>query len=180
MPRNTPVTNLGHESLAFFCAGTVLQLLSAALIYIHVVSYVQIGSPIPKPQDVTLFLYLFIAGTFVQLYSAYWVYVNGFYARIMPVLIVLSALGINAFFPVSLTGVFSPLPFFVTAKWGNRGSQVVTIAQAAWSHIYDCIKYCRDSERNPRDNPKCANVVIQSAFGFGFAVLGYQIITTWE
>lgn len=78
MPRQTPLTNLGHESLGFFCAGTVLQLLSAALIYIHVLSYVQIGASVPKPQDVALFSCLFILDTFVQLCSAYSVYNNGF------------------------------------------------------------------------------------------------------
>ncbi|KAH7409752.1 hypothetical protein BKA64DRAFT_406562 [Cadophora sp. MPI-SDFR-AT-0126] len=101
------------------------------------------------------------------------------FTRLITVLVAWSALGTNAFLPVTWTGVWSPLPFMVATKWGNRGSHVVTAGQAAWVHIYDCIRNCRDSEENPRDDLECVNAVMQAAFGFGLAVLSYQTIATW-
>ncbi len=96
------------------------------------------------------------------------------------VLTALSVLASNSFYPATWTGLWSPLPFLVAVKWGNRGSQVLTAAQAVWAHTYDCIKNCRDSEGNPRDNRECGNAVLQASFGVGLVVFGCQKVATWE
>lgn len=173
MPRNTPPTNLDHESLDFFCSGTVVQLLNAAIIYIHnTLTYNQkhqsrsLTTSCGSVTCLSLAL-LFNSGAFTlstQMVSL---------IRIITVLTALSLPGINSFLPVMWRGLFSPLSFLVTTKWGVRGDQMLTAGQATGIHISDIIENCSDAEENTMDTLEFVDAISQTACGLALAIMGY-------
>jgi TRAP-type C4-dicarboxylate transport system permease small subunit len=72
MPQDT--RHFLHLLISLFCIGTFIQLISAALIYSHSLSKIISATPISQPELITTFLYLFIAGTILQLFSTFSIY----------------------------------------------------------------------------------------------------------
>ena len=78
MPQDWNDRDFLHFLISLFCMGTFVQLVSAALIYSHSLSKIIASAPIQQPELITTFLYLFVGGTVLQLYSAFSINNNGY------------------------------------------------------------------------------------------------------